>query len=114
MKVKQRKTKLYIPTKREGKNVILLSANKIPQLEEILPSEEALVTHMQIQHIKVKQDEKYSPEPLIIHIEKEKFGEIFQRFILGSHKLDEVSIKNQCIPLVTAWPAIPICLIYSE
>lgn len=114
MKTKQRKTKLYIPTKQEGKNAILLLANKISQLEEFLPSEEMLVTHMQIQHIKVKQDKEYSPEPLIIRIEREKFDEIFQRFILGNYRLDEVSIKKQCIPLVTAWPAIPICLIYSE
>ena len=112
--MKQKKAKLFIPTFNEKKVCTLLSANKQKRLNEFLPSEEALVTHMQIQHLELKKNKSYKPVPLILRIEKEKFNSIFSNLLLGSHKLDEASAKNGCIPLVTAWPAIPICLIYSE
>lgn len=112
--MKQKKAKLFVPTFNEQKKCTLLSASKVKGLNEFIPSEEALITHMQIQHIKVKKEKDYKPKPLILQIESEKFNSIFCNLLSGARKLSRIDAENSCIPLVTAWPAVPICLIYSK
>lgn len=102
--MKIRKIKLFIPIKTSSKTntrITLRSANKIKELEPFLPSEEALKTHIEIQHIKMAKDRDYRPEPLNIRIERGIFDEIIQRY----------GLPKEAIPLTLQWPAVPICLI---
>lgn len=105
--MKNKKAKLFTPTFSENKKCTLVSANKIKELVEFLPTEEALQVHMQIQKIQVQKDEKYQPQPLVLKINSSNFNEVF-------NKIKGKSLDKECIVLVTAWPAIPICLIYSK
>lgn len=81
-----KKQKMYIPVytyKKYGEkvlsNVTLVNANKIKELEEFIPSEEVLQTHLQIQKIKVQKDENYKPEPLYLTIKKSIFNTIIEK-----------------------------------
>lgn len=98
-----KKAKMYI---RSPKNRgMLLSANKISVLEKVLPCEEALVTHIQMQRIMVQKDESYRPEALHIQIKREIFSEIIRKLGEGFEK---------GIPLILQSDALPICIIESE
>lgn len=111
-----KQAKLYIPVFKqvevEGKEdyvdrrVTLLNASKIPILREIVPDEETLITHMQIQHLKVKKDSKYRPCPFEIFIESSKFTEI-SKVIRRYGKITE----RDHIALFRGYPAVPICII---
>lgn len=111
-----KQAKLYIPVfkqvKVEGKEdyvdrrVTLLNASKIPILKEIIPDEETLITHMQIQTLKVKKDSKYQPVPFEIFIESSKFTEINKSI----QRYDKLANRNH-IALFRGWPALPICII---
>lgn len=116
-KMKNKQVKLYIPVfyerQVEGKEdykenkVTLINALKVPLLKEILPDEETLKVHMQIQRIKVERDENYQPASFEICLEKSKFTNIIKEV---KKKNKDVVIKDN-LPLFTAWPGLPICLI---
>lgn len=105
--MKNKRAKLFIPTFNELKKCTLVSANKIKELVEFIPTEEAFQIHMEIQRLELKKDSKYRPQPLVLKINRSKFIEIF-------NKIKGKSLDKECIVLVTAWPAIPICLIYPK
>lgn len=104
------KQKLFIPaimiSKAGGKTVTLISANKIKELEEFLPSKEALETHMQIQHLMTQKDSKYRPQPLAIKVERVKFNKAIEKV-----KAKNPNVDSNCIPLVLQYPAVPIAII---
>lgn len=109
-----KKPKMYIPVytyKKYGEkmlsNVMLINANKIKELEEFIPSEEALQTHLQIQKIKVQKDENCKPEPLYLTIKKSIFNTIIDRIISKGRQ----GVDRERIPLVFQYPALPICII---
>lgn len=114
--MKSKQAKLYIPifkqVAKEGvqdsqeAKVTLLNASNIPYLKDILPDEETLITHMQIQRVKVEMDEKYTPVPFEICIESSIFSEIIRVI----QREDRLTNRNQ-IALFTAYPGIPIVII---
>lgn len=107
-----KKQKMYVPVVIDtikGKKVTLVSANKIKELEEVMPSQEALDKHITIQKIKLQKDKNYKPEPLYISIESDIFKEIIYKI---RYKCKEFNEKQ--IPLVFQYPAIPICIIVSK
>lgn len=109
-----KKPKMYIPVytyKKYGEkmlsNVTLVNANKIKELEEFIPSEEVLQTHLQIQKIKVQKDENYKPEPLYLTIKKSIFNTIIEKVVFKGGQ----GVDRERIPLVFQYPALPICII---
>lgn len=114
--MKSKQAKLYIPifkqVDKEGKQdsqeikVTLLNAANIPHLKDILPDEETLITHMQIQRVKVEMDENYTPIPFEICIESSIFSEIIKVI----QREDRLTNRNQ-IALFTSYLGIPITVI---
>lgn len=114
--MKKKQAKLYIPVllenKAEGKEdyaeskATLLNASKIPLLRDILPDEETLITHVQIQRVKFQKDDKYRPKPFEIQLEKSKFNEI-----INEVKKKHSGASGTHIALFTQYPGVPVCII---
>lgn len=118
--MKSKQAKLYIPVLyvrqvecKEGyteNKTTLLNASKIPILKDIVPDEETLQVHMQIQKIKVAKDANYKPVPFEICIE----SSIFTKIITEIKKVNKDFITDEHVALFTAWPAFPICNIVRK
>lgn len=114
-----KKVKLYIPVFSEkqrwcnenlGKmEATLLNASKLPIIRDYLPSKEILITHLQLQHLKLKKDKNYKPKPYTIQIERSIF-----MVILNEIKKRDVGIPEDHIALFAKYPGIPICLIFPK
>lgn len=111
--MKQKKAKLYIPIPKEKflgveykqVRVTLVNANKIEELEPILPCEEALSIYMQIQKLSLQKDKNYKPKPMELYIKRSIFNVIIDRYNLT---------QKDSLALVLSWPAVPICLILPK
>lgn len=118
--MKSKQVKLYIPVLyerqvegKEGyieKKTTLLNASKIPILKDILPDEETLQVHMQIQKVKVMKDQNYKPIPFEICLE----SSIFTKIITEIKKVNKDFVTDKHVALFTAWPAFPICNIVRK
>lgn len=118
--IKLRRAKLYIPVLNEKQRLYnevskqmkatLLNANKIPILRDIIPFEEALITHLQIQRIKLEKDKNYKPKPFVVTVEKSIFTGILNEMKKKNNNVE----KSGHIALFGQYPGIPVCFIVPE
>lgn len=100
--------KFYIPVGNIFSKHTLVSANKIKELEDILPTEEMILTHQQIQRLKVLKDDKYKPEPLYLSIDRGIFESVIN--LVKKKTNMNLNLKDH-IPLVIQSNNLPIVII---
>lgn len=104
---KRNKMYILIETDSRSKNIQIVSSEKIKGL--IVPSEDVIRTHLQLEKEKIKTTNNYIPQPLKIPMKKEDFDDCMSQICAMSNP-----INKQVIPMAYQYPALPCVIIYRE
>lgn len=88
-------------------SVCLVNANKLRAFKGNLPTKEILRTHFQIEKLRLEKDKTYTPQPLYLEVEKEKFFEMYKE-VYGKDTSIGEGASNIAL---TLGQSVPCCII---